>query len=64
MIWKRLFIFLIFYNYSFASAVQRQIQKLLQVFINNNNNNWKAQVSALVIFFKSLKMEKNWEKSC
>jgi hypothetical protein len=36
IIWKSLFIFLLFYNYSFASAVQRQIEKLLQVF----NKNW------------------------
>ncbi len=66
IIWKRLFILLLFYNYSFASAVQRQIPKLSQVFSNNNNNNnnnWKAQVRAPIIFFKSLKMEKNWEKS-
>jgi hypothetical protein len=26
--WKSLFLFLLFYNYSFAAAVQRQIEKL------------------------------------
>jgi hypothetical protein len=26
--WKSLFLFLLFYNYSFASAVQRQIEEL------------------------------------
>jgi hypothetical protein len=26
--WKSLFLFLLFYNYSFASAVQRRIEKL------------------------------------
>ncbi len=26
--WKSLFLFLLFYNYSFASAVQKQIEKL------------------------------------
>jgi hypothetical protein len=26
--WKRLFLFLLFYNYSFASVVQRQIGEL------------------------------------
>jgi len=26
--WKSLFFFLLFYNYSFASAVQRQIEEL------------------------------------
>jgi hypothetical protein len=36
------------YNYSFASAVQRRIEKLKL---------------ALPWYFKSLKMEKNWEGS-
>jgi len=26
--WKSLFLFLVFYNYSFASAVQRRIEEL------------------------------------
>jgi hypothetical protein len=46
--WKSLFLFFLFCNYSFASAVQRGIEKLKL---------------ALPWYFKTLKMEKNWEGS-
>jgi hypothetical protein len=41
--WKNLFLFLLFYNYSFSSAVQRRIEELKL---------------ALPYRFKSLKMKK------
>jgi hypothetical protein len=32
IVWKSLFLFLLFYNYSFASAVQRRIEELKLAF--------------------------------